>query len=164
MSGLQGMWLVAGRELREAFRGKAFWIVAGIVLLGSTAGMVLPEVLDDDGPTTYDVGLVEPSPTLTGTLQDVAEVVDVEIDANELPDRAAAERAVEDDDIDAAALAGEPPVIIVRSGEHDRLVAILQQTLQAEALTARLGDAGLSPEQAADVLATRSEEHTSELQ
>src|SRR3546814_10786832 len=164
MSGLQGMWLVAGRELREAFRGKAFWIVAGIVLPGSTAGMVLPEVLGDDGPTTYDVGLVETSPTPTGTLQDVAEVVDVEIDANELPDRAAAERAVEDDDIDAAALAGEPPVIIVRSGEHDRLVAILQQTLQAEALTARLGDAGLSPEQAADVLATRSEEHTSELQ
>src|SRR3546814_6203432 len=100
MSGLQGMWLVAGRELREAFRGKAFWIVAGIVLLGSTAGMVPPEVLGDDGPTTYDVGLVEPSPTLTGTLQDVAEVVDVENDANELPDRAAAERAVGDDDID----------------------------------------------------------------
>src|SRR3546814_12515358 len=104
------MWLVAGRELREAFRGKAFWIVAGIVLLGSTAGMVLPEVLGADGPTTYDVGLVEPSPTLTGTLQDLAEVADAEIEENALPDPAGANRALAEGDIAPAALAGEPTV------------------------------------------------------
>src|SRR3546814_16986473 len=109
MSGLQGMWLVAGRELREAFRGKAFWIVAGIVLLGSTAGMVLPEVLGDDGPTTYAVGLVEPSPTLTGTLQDVAEVVDVQLDSNALHHPPAPGRALEGDDPDPPPLPGCTP-------------------------------------------------------
>ena len=40
--------LVAGRELRETFRRKSFWVIAAVLLLGATAAMIVPELLRDD--------------------------------------------------------------------------------------------------------------------
>ena len=72
MRAAHGTALVVERELREALRRRSFWLIAGIALLASTAGMVLPELVGDDGPTRYDVAVVDATPSLQAALHEVA--------------------------------------------------------------------------------------------
>ena len=58
MSRIEATRLVIARELHESLRRKAIWIVAAILALGSTAAVVLPEILggDSDSRTVGVVG------------------------------------------------------------------------------------------------------------
>ena len=55
---MRALGLVVQRELREALRRRSFWIVLGVLLLGSTAAMVVPALVGG-GTTTYDVGVAQ---------------------------------------------------------------------------------------------------------
>jgi ABC-2 type transport system permease protein len=150
---MSGVWLVVERELREAFRRRSFWIVAGIALVGSSAGMILPDLLADDGPDRRSVALVGASPAIGAGLHDAADALGFEIVIDELPDARAAEAAVDEGDADVAAVLGPEPVIIVQSGEQERLVALVRQTLRDQSLAGRLVEAGVPSGEVGAVLA-----------
>ena len=80
MSRLEATRLVIARELHESLRRKAIWIVAAILALGSTAAVVLPEILggDSDSRTVGIVGA--PSDEFGATLREVASGIDIEIE------------------------------------------------------------------------------------
>lgn len=153
MSGFQGIWLVVERELRESFRRRSFWLVAGIALIGSSAAMILPDVLADSGPTRYDVALVDGTPSVEAALQTTADALDVEVELDDVPNAAAAEMAVDDGEADVAAVLAGEPVIIVQAGEQERLVGIVRQALQGEVMTSSLMEAGVARGDVDDVLA-----------
>jgi ABC-2 type transport system permease protein len=148
--------LVAGRELYQAFRRKSFWIVAALLLVGATVAMIVPSLTG--GTDTDRVGLVGASPAVADALRAAGPALDVTIVVEPLSDRAAAERAVDDGDVDVAGVAGvtgvagADPVVIVQADEHGRLVGVVQQVLAADALANRLTAEGLSPSDAASVV------------
>ena len=150
---MSGVWLVVERELREAFRRRSFWLVAGIALVGSSAGMILPDLLADDGPDRREVALVGATPEVTAGLHDAADALGIEILVDELPDVRAAELAVDEGDADLAAVVGPEPLVIVQAGEQERLVAVVRQTLRDQSLAGRLVEAGVPSTDVGAVLA-----------
>ena len=79
-------------ELRESLRRKAIWIVAAILALGSTAAVVLPEIIGGDSDSRT-IGLVgTPSDEFGDTWGQVASGVDIEIELVEFDDRDAQRR------------------------------------------------------------------------
>ena len=143
MSRWQSVRLVAGRELREAFRRKTFWIVTAVVLAASTAAVVLPEVLGGDR-ISYDVAVVGGSPALEGQLEAVADSVDVDVELSDAHTLQEASQLVADGDADVAVVAGAEPVVIAKQDRADSFVATAQQVVGVHALADRLEDAGLS--------------------
>lgn len=137
--------LVAVRELREAFRRRSLWIVFAVLFLGSTAAMVVPDLLDS-GTATYDVAIGSGGripADFTSQLDAVGHALDARVHVRELSDDAQARRLVDDGTVDVAVLGGTPPTIVVRKGDDDTLVALVRQALTTSSLTAELRDAGL---------------------
>src|SRR5262249_18507208 len=119
--------LVAGRELREAFRRKSLWIVIGIIFVGSTVGMILPDVLDS-GTSRYDVAVVTQGDqseiaSFESALVASRHALDAELRFREVADPARARSLVDDDKVDVAVVAGTPPTVITRADENTTLVA-----------------------------------------
>ena len=152
MSQLRGLGLVAGRELREALRRKAFWAVVVLLFAGATAGMVVPDLLGDDGPARYDIGVVDGAAGLEASIARSVDAIDATARIRAVGDVAAALRAVDAGDLDVAVVGAADPQVIVRASEHERLVGAVQQAIAVESLSGRLRDAGLDPEEVADVL------------
>ena len=143
--------LVVGRELSEAIRRKSFWAVIGVVLVLSTAGMVVPEVIDD-GPDPFQVGVVGDDDVLADSLTAGAEFLDRELEVTTVDDLDALRAAVDDDAVAVGVDPGDPPTVIRTAGEDQQLVGLVTQALAVSSAQVRLADAGLSPEEVADVL------------
>ncbi len=144
--------LVAGREIRERVRSKAMRVSTGVTLLIILAVAVLPGLIGDDGPTTYDVGVFGPS---AGALADRLPVVaalsgeDVALDVRRLSDVAEAERLVGDGDLDAAVGDRE---VVVDEELGDRLGFLVQEASRQVAGEAALATAGVGADVAERVL------------
>lgn len=150
MSTLNAVRLVAGREAREALRRRSMWVTIGVLFLGSSAAMIVPEVIDS-GPTTYDVAIVGEAPGLAASLAALEPALGAEIRVERVATTSAAERQVEADDADVGIVPGLEARILVKSGKHDRLVGAVRQALAGDATRARLKDAGLTDAQIEDV-------------
>jgi ABC-2 type transport system permease protein len=153
--------LVAGRELRETFRRKSYWIVTAVLLLGSTAAMVLPSVLGSDERPRFDVVLVGSADDLGDPLIAVADRLGVDIDVETTTDESAALHDVEEERADLAVVPGDPPRFVVRADEDDRLLAAASQSWADQELVTRLTAAGLESadiERALDVPTPRVDE------
>lgn len=147
MTWLQALRLVAGRELREAFRRKSLWIVFAILFVGSSVAMILPDVLDS-GRTRYDVAVTSgdaetASTTFESDLRTLAGNLDASVAFRIADDPTHARALVDDGKVDVAVLGSTPPVVIVRSGENDTLVALVRQALANRSLVDQLEQAGL---------------------
>lgn len=141
--------LVIERELREAARRKAIWALIGFILLGSTAMVILPEVIpSDDSGTVVIVG-----DDTIGLAEALAAVPDREIEVTTIADRDAAERAVRDGDADLAVELGAQPSMLV-DDETSTLVTIVRQVVSSTVATSRLTDAGIDPAAVSDAFAT----------
>ena len=139
--------LVAGREVREAFRRKSLWIVFAILFVGSSVAMILPDALDG-GTTTYDVALPRGTPTATSPdferdLQVAATHIDAQVRFRTVSDPARARALVDDGTVDLAVVGADPATVIVRTGENETLVALARQALATSALTSQLDQSGL---------------------
>ena len=145
MSRVPATRLVIERELYESLRRKAIWIVAAILALGSTAAVVLPEILGGDSDSRT-IGLVgAPSDEFGDTLQQVGAGVDVDIELVDFDDRAAASTAVRDGDVDAAVVLDVDPVgIVIDTDDDAQLEALLRQTIGTTSVVDALADAGLT--------------------
>ena len=143
--------LVAGREIGERIRSKAFRISTGVSLAFVLAVAILPGVLGDDGPTTYEIGVFGGG---TEQLADRLPVVgaqlgDVEVDVRRLVDQAEASRRVEAGDIDAAV--GDGRVVVDRE-LGDRLGFLIQEANRQVTGEAALAGAGVPGDIAGRVL------------
>jgi ABC-2 type transport system permease protein len=147
--------LVVEREVREATRRRSFWVIAGLLLIASAAAMILPEVLDTSD-SAYRVAVVGDEPELEQLLVQGADSFDGEVDITTVDDEAAAQQAVEDDEVDVGVAAGDPSTVYVTAGEQQQLVGIVQQALAVAAVEANFRAAGLDADEAAEVLAVPS--------
>lgn len=111
MSTLDAARLVAAREIRVKLRDRTFLISTLIFLLIAAAVTILPPLLSG-GPAT-----VAATPAAAAPLRAAGLTV------REVPDDAAAERAVRDGDTDAAVVTG--PVVIALDEAPDDVVAAL---------------------------------------
>ncbi len=142
MSPWQSLRLVAGREVREEVSRKTFWVVLGLLVAGSTAAVVVPEVIGGDR-TSYDVAVADGTPELDAQLEALAESLDVDIELTTVQ-ASEVNQLVADDDADVAVLAGDQPTVIAKQERAESFVAAAQQVLGVQALAERLQDAGLS--------------------
>ncbi|MEU3164227.1 ABC transporter permease [Streptosporangium sp. NPDC006930] len=144
---MNGLWLVARREIVTRGRTKAFVIglVVSAVLVAALA--FLPRLFS--GPDSYTVGLAGAQsqalrPALTGAAKDV------ELTVREFSDEAAASAAVTAGDVDAAVVDGRK---VLADGEVDRdLGLLLESANQAAQTERRLGEAGLDPAKVAEAM------------
>lgn len=146
--------LVAGREVRETLRRKTFWLLAGLLFVGSTVAAVVPNVVGSDSDTvTYQVAVVGESGATDQVFDAAGELLDAEVEVTSVPTAAVARRQVTDGDVDLALEPAEEPVIIVRSGEQQRLVGATSQALADDGISRDLQGEGLSAAEARTVLA-----------
>ncbi|MEV4528903.1 ABC transporter permease [Streptosporangium sp. NPDC049304] len=144
---MNGLWLVARREIVTRGRTKAFVIglVVSAVLVAALA--FLPRLFS--GPDSYTVGLAGAQsqalrPALTGAAKDV------ELTVREFSDEAAASAAITAGDVDAAVVDGRK---VLADGEVDRdLGLLLESANQAAQTERRLGEAGLDPAKVAEAM------------
>ncbi|MGA7270938.1 MAG: ABC transporter permease [Acidimicrobiia bacterium] len=154
MTWLKGVLLVAGRELRERARSKAYIISTLFTVLIVVGAIVIPSLIGG-GPSTYDVGLVGTGgQEIIDTANQLAkqragsEPAD-HFDVHTYDTAARAEAAVKDGTIDAAIVNGTE-MIVGHTGAFGGSSA--PRLLQQAASTARVQDLVSSNEEAANVV------------
>lgn len=146
--------LVAGREIGDRLRNRAFMIGTAGTLLVLLALVVVPTLLSSDEPPSYDLGVVgQVDDQLDTAVASVAQAREAEVELTAVADEAAAEAAVRDDELDAVVLDGER--LLVASDPDDELQAIIEQARQQAALLSGLADAGVDASEASELLAGR---------
>ena len=152
MSRMQLVRLVAGREINERIRSKAFRVSTGVSLLFIMALSILPVLLDDDGPTTYDVGVFGAgAEQLAARLPAVAELTgeDVAVEVRRIGDAGEAERLVGTGDLDAAVGDGR---VLVDEELSERLRFLVQEANRQVVAEETLAGAGVRGEVAGRIL------------
>jgi ABC-2 type transport system permease protein len=144
---MQATRLVAGRELKEAFRRKTLWIVLAILFVGSSLAMILPEVLSS-GTTEYEVAVVTSSGAPSADRFERALRAAADANGNRVRFRSVATEArarnlVDTSKVDLGVVLASDPSLIVRAGRQDTLLALVRQSLATTELRSNLGDAGL---------------------
>ncbi|GLX00068.1 ABC transporter permease [Microtetraspora sp. NBRC 16547] len=124
---MNGLLLVAGREIRTQVRSKAF--VVGLVIMVLLVGAIsfAPKVLG--GPDSYKVGLV--------ASERLPVWGDTKIEWKDYADEAGAQRAVLDGDVDAALVGGTR---VLTDGAIDDQLGLLLQSAHREA---QIGSSGV---------------------
>ena len=152
MSVLGSTGLVAGRELRETFRRRSFWIVLGVMFIASCAAMILPDVLSDDSNPKYTVAVIGDAPELEATLTAITRQLDIDVEYRDATDVDDAARLVEDDRLDLALVGGDDPRIVARADQAGRIMVAVRQALTTQAMTEQLAADGLDARQIDQVL------------
>jgi ABC-2 type transport system permease protein len=144
--------LVAGREIRERFRGRLLRVVTIILFVAVAAAVVIPTI---HGRTTHTlkVGVVAGSAPLRADLMDLARSAGVSVDLVNEPDLSQAQAALDAGQLDmvvdsATRILVKDPISATDTSELARYVRAVSVTLGAQQAVAR---AGLTPQQAATV-------------
>jgi ABC-2 type transport system permease protein len=145
--------LVAGRELMESFRARSYWVTVGVFVALVAAAIVLPRLFDAD--TTYEVGVSGDAPAgFEADLDVLVAAFDAELELTTYPDRAAAESAVEDEDVSVAIVfAPDETSLIRRAQSSETLVGIVNQVTALASARETLDAEGLDPGTVAAALA-----------
>ncbi len=143
---LKAVTLVVRRELHERTHQKSFFWSTGITLAIVLALAIVPGLSGDDGPTTYDVGIVtidssgeSQPPPLAGALEQVDLGEDAKVKTRLVTDRDEARRLVDAGDLDAAV---DGDVVIVKdklSNELETLLQIANRDLRTQQALAAAG-------------------------
>jgi ABC-2 type transport system permease protein len=150
MTTIDGIRLVARRELTERTRERSFIISTVVTLLILCGFIVIPKVFFSDRTTTWDVGLVGAA-SLARPLETQAPLVGARVRVQRPADAAAAEAALRDGDLDLAIVDGRQ--LLAESDPDDRLVALVQAASRLARAQAALAEANLSEQQITDALA-----------
>ena len=154
MSARREIWVVARRELVERWRSRAMRVSSAILLVLVVAGAVAA-TLSDEGTPTDDFGLVGArAVALAPALRLADRADDRKARIHRPPDRAAAERAVREGDVDVAIVDGR---LVVMDDRSIPAVGVARQAIAAQDSLTRLHAAGLSPQQALEALTPRSQ-------
>jgi ABC-2 type transport system permease protein len=154
------MWQIAGREIREHGRSKAFLITTALTFL-LVAGLVVAPGLIGGGTTEYVVGGVgegnEPIVAAAELLGNASDEPDAEssvsLKLETFDDREAAEAAMELGDLDAILIDGREVVVESVGGFGDSAVlSLLQQGAASVELEAIVTESGQAAADVIDVM------------
>jgi len=144
--------LVVRREVSERLRAKSFLISTGIYLLAALASVVIPHFAGDS-KKVYGVGVAGPQASaMERLIGQLAPALDVDVRLVRFPDHAAALEAVRAKAVTVAVVDADR--LISRGEPPERLGVLLNTASSQVRLVDRLGAAGISPTQAASLLAT----------
>lgn len=146
--------LVAGREFADRIRNKGFVLGTAVTLLLVVGFVVVPALFDDGEPASYELGTVgQVDPVFTDAVAATAEAQDAEVSLEPVDDRAAAEAAVEDGELDAVLL--DADTLLVADDVDAQLRGIVEQARQQSAMLGGLAEAGVDVADASRLLAGR---------
>jgi ABC-2 type transport system permease protein len=134
MRALRSIRLVAMREILERGRSRGYVLSLVFTLLLLGAGFILPSLLLND--QARRIAVVEPAPPgLQQAVEATADAYGIDVVVSRLPDRAAAEAAVRDDQVAAALVVpadlSGPGVLIVHQEARSDVRAIATGAVQA---------------------------------
>lgn len=110
ISGIGGMWLVAGRELRERGRSKSFIISCVVTLLLVGAALTIPGLVGGDAET-HKIGVVgEDNQPIIDAAQDLAAA---DVDEGEQPDQFESVEFPSEEEAREALVAGEVDLVLI---------------------------------------------------
>jgi ABC-2 type transport system permease protein len=116
--------LVAGREIGERLRSRAFLISTAVTLAIVGAVAILAGVLGDEGPTDYDVGVQgTEARAIAGAARTAAPGIDARVSVRRFQTAADMRAAVRDERIDAAITDGS---VVTRDDPPEELIELLQ--------------------------------------
>jgi len=148
--------LVVEREVREAFRRRAIWATAAVLMLASTALVVVPDLVggDEVGQSTVAVVGSDPQRTaLSSVLDELAPTIDREVTTTATGDSRQARRAVEAGETDAAVVLTESPTRVIAESAGSDVVTLIRQAVAVVDLESVLIGAGLSADELAAAFA-----------
>ena len=129
MSARRAIALVAGRELRERLRSRAFLASTIVLLLLVGASTALSGALSKE--TTYHVAVVGPPPPGLGAALDrAADPFDAKVDLRVLASSSAGRAALKDEDVDAVLLLGSDRLVF-RADVDAELAGIADSAVRA---------------------------------
>jgi ABC-2 type transport system permease protein len=147
MTGIRQAGLVAGRELRERGRSRAFLASLALMLVAVATAIVLPALLDP-GPGPKDVGLTGATPAaLDSALEAQGEAVDTPIRLHRYDTVAEGRSAVRDGEINV--LVVDAVRLEWRTRADEQLRAVATGAIQLVAVQERAAAAGISPDELA---------------
>ncbi|CCH86336.1 ABC-type Na+ efflux pump, permease component [Modestobacter italicus] len=135
--------LVAGREVSTRIRDKGFLLGSGVLIV-LILGMLVFQVAINSGGESTRLAVVGGSAAVTDALEAQGEALDTDVSVVDYDDEAAARRAVEDGDVDAALLspsAAQPELLVENDGGTAE--TIVQGAVQGMAVSQQLADAGV---------------------
>lgn len=142
ITGVQGAWLVAEREITTRLRSKAFLISTGILLLVVLGGVVISGLISQGG------GLGSPTQvaTVAGGSSAQGDALEAAgFDVTEAGDRAEAEQLVRDGDVEAAVVPGGDTPLDLTVIALDSAPSDLVQALSAAPSVELLEPLGANP-------------------
>lgn len=123
------VWLVAEREIMAKLRSRAFVIATGILLLIALAGVLLGGFMSK-APSADAIAVTPETATVLEGMPG--------LEAHEVPDRAAAEELVSNDEVEAALVPGDPAgfgyVVLAKESAPSGLMMMLSQSPTVEVL------------------------------
>lgn len=147
--------LVAGREVRDRVRNRAFVLGTGAALLVMVGFIVVPSLFSSDETPSFDLGEVgEVDPLFADAVASAAAVQEVEVELSTLDDRAAAEVAVEEGEADAVLV--DPDHLLVEGNPDRQLRSVVDRARQQVSVLEGLSDAGVDAREASSLLAGRA--------
>jgi ABC-2 type transport system permease protein len=148
----RGTALVAERGLVENLRSRSFKVVTGLILLLSIAAVTVPQILGGES-TTYTMATTGKAPAAVVAALDAAgKSADFTVKYITRGNADAVRRAVRDGDATSGLAGGMLYTSATDDGTFPILVA---QTVVALETSRRLSEAGLSPQQVADLQSVR---------
>jgi ABC-2 type transport system permease protein len=144
--------LAAVREIRQRLARPSFMVSTALLFVAIIAGGVLFSVLNDDSRPTYDVGTLGATPELFDpALEFAAQQADIGVTVMSFEDRAAADAALADGDVDVILDAGET-TLTWEGDETDTLAAVIDQAWRTAAAAEAASAAGLEDAQVEAIL------------
>lgn len=137
--------LVVEREIREAARRKGIWALIVMIFLGSSALMIIPELI----PEGTDEIVVVGDDDEFGVGDALVALPDRTVEVDSAPDREAAVAMVEAGDADLAVILETPPVLLVES-EGSSLVTVVRETVANRVALVELASRGVDTQSVGD--------------
>lgn len=154
MSERHTLWLLIGRELKQAFRRRGMQVVLAVLFLGAIAGVTLPELIGSDGRPSYTIGLSQGADNpLAETLISAGDLQDADIEISTISDEDDARRQIAEDDLDSALIDGAGAKLLARSDVSDTLTGIIEGSVASSDILDRLEEAGIGTDEAQAILA-----------
>lgn len=153
MSTVVAIRLVMQREIHQRLHSRAFAVSTAFLCIGVlVAGVLNRQLGGDDGPQRYDVAVVGVAPAgFDEAALRAADALGIELQLSAAADRAAADQAVRNGDVDVAVDAGSAQLV----SEHEptaELATVISAAWQSAGSQQAAIDAGLDDAQVAHIV------------
>ncbi len=144
--------LVAGREIRERSRTRAFRITTLVLVLAALAAVIVPALVDDDDRERSTLAVAGGPASLPDALVAAGAAQERDVEVERVP-ASQAEREAAAGDVDAAVVAGPDGAVrvVVEDELSDDLRGIVSQAVAGARVADALAGAGVPPERVRQV-------------